>query len=985
MIRSLYYVFFLLVVPHILWAKNSIDHVYFDYLMQQDTLEEGSLDSADVAKINTLNAKVLTSDSINVILVKNNPYVHIASMLKGNAAGVWVQTPTVEPGTYQNIVVRGLTRPQLSNMDINQNIACVYVNGIPMINEHNFSNSLQRYDLTRLGAATDYLATIDMSTIKSIEVIKDPVRLAELGPLAANGAIWITTYGGISGEREIGVNSYVGVNTKPAVTPYNADYENRFRRQFYDKYRTTNDTYELRYPGYLSDSTNMNYYGAANWRDGYYSNALLYNVDLNVKGGTDRANFAFFAGHVKNAVSSDDANFKRYNVLFNVNMLPFEWVKLSTYINARRSDRDRNRNLRERFTEMAYLPDLSTPISPNMNVYGANLDLYKRRTVDDNITNNLQGNIKLDVDIIENLKFSSSFMLDYNEGRRDLFYPKELMETINYMSTYYGYSQRFIFNNKLTYNLTLDENNQIDIVGGTDYQEDLYRYYFARAFDGPNDYIKLNVVEGNPNEGDYLTPQGGLRVLRWNNKEQFHLQSFYGNMNYSFRNIFDLSAVLRWDGTSTVQQDSRWIFTPAISAGWNIANHFDQSNEFRLRASYGRIGLPNFDSRYAVGPQYTGSLGWDGEPTISSYYGYAGITRNYNRGWIGYGLDWAYSDKMEIALDKSFLNNQLSFNVAAYQTYNKNQILGIPVPAEYGYSAEFKNGMEVKNTGIDAVISAQILANKENTLGWNSSFNFNVNRNELVKLPRGLTELVVGDRLLKVGEAIDSYWLYKNQGIYNTVSEIPTNSSGDLLTMDGVPFAVGDANWKDQNGDNVINSKDKVLEGRSTPKFFGGFNNTLKYKGIQLDFSFICALGHSALNQRAANRYDFINNESSNSLNAVREIFQWQQDLDISKYPIYNVWSNTNPYRVDQDLFLENASYLKLNSLSLGYDLSRLDAIKSAIKSVRRAYVYVNATNLYTVTSFSGNDPELINYNGFYDGYGMPMTKTFTVGMKLDL
>ena len=143
-------------------------------------------------------------------------------------------------------------------------------------------------------------------------------------------------------------------------------------------------------------------------------------------------------------------------------------------------------------------------------------------------------------------------------------------------------------------------------------------------------------------------------------------------------------------------------------------------------------------------------------------------------------------------------------------------------------------------------------------------------------------------------------------------------------------------------------------------------------------------MGVNALNQRASNRYNFANNEDNNNINATREIFQWQQDVDITKYPIYNVWSGTDPYRVDQDLFLEDASYLKLRSASFGYDLTRLNSLKEKAKSIRRAYVYVNANNVFTITKFSGNDPELVNFNGIYDGYGLPLTKTFTLGVKLD-
>ncbi|MCA5005918.1 SusC/RagA family TonB-linked outer membrane protein [Sphingobacterium bovistauri] len=924
------------------------------------------------------------SDTLNIDFIKINPYIHVGDYLKGNVSGVLIQSPTAEPGSYQNIIVRGLSKPLFSNSDVNGNIAAVFVNGVPIALEHNFSSELQRYGFTKLGTGTDYLSSIYLSTIKSIEVIKDPVRLAQLGPLASNGAIWITTYEGLASDRLIGINTYYGFSTKPEVTPVNADFENRFRRQFYNRYRTTNDDYEVRYPGYLSDSTNQNYYGPATWRDAYYSSAPLANVDLNIRGGTERANFAFFGGFNRNAISSDQLGINSYNILFNVNMLPYEWLSVNTFINARRSDRDRNKNVRDRLTEMSYYPDLSTPVSPNGTLYESFLAKYDREVVDKNINNNFQGSIKITADLYKGLKFSTSFKVDYNEGRRDLFYPKELMETINYQSAFFSYSQRYILSNYLSYETQFDD-NQLSLSFGTDYQEDLYRYYYARAFDGPNNYIKINVVEGDPEKGDYLSPKGGLRVLRWNNKEQFHMQSFFGSLSYAYKNLLDIKGLIRWDGSSTIQRDNRWILSPAVSMQYNLDNQFESEDKFKLRASYAKIGIPNYDSRYAMGPQYSSSsLAWDEEPTISTYFGYAGLSRNYKNGWIGYDMTWAYSQKYELAMEKSFFNSRLDFSLATYLVQDRNQIVRIPVPGEYGYSSELRNGLAVKNLGLDFSVIGKVLETKDDKFGWTLGLNLNINKNELESLPNNLQELVVGDRILKIGKPIDSYWLYQNNGIYNSINEIPTKNNS-LLSIDGLPFSAGDAIWEDLNDDGIIDSKDKVIEGRSTPKFFGGFNNTFSYKKFQLDVGLTFALGQKALNQRASNRFNFINNESSNSIYGVKEIFQWQQDLDLSKYPIYNVWSNTNPYRLDQNLFLEDASYLKVRSLSLGYDLSDLSSIKSLIKTVRRAYVYVNANNLLTLTSFSGSDPELINFNGLYDGYGMQLSKSITLGIKLDL
>lgn len=973
MVRIIYYCLLLVSSPFVLFASHSRAHV--EVLVQQDSIEEVSEEAK--AKINTLNTKSMTVDSIDVKVVKNNPHLTVGDYLTGQSAGLYVQKPTAEPGAYQNIVVRGLSSPQFYTQDINNNQAVVYVNGIPMGHENSFAYDIQRYDYNRIGPATDYLSSLDISSIKSIEVIKDPIRLAELGPMASNGAIWITTIGGRSGERQISVNGYYGLNTQPAVTPFNAHYEDLFRKNFYSKYGSLDDL--LKYPVFLADSTNLNYYGNADWSELYYSNASLYSVDMTLNGGTDRANFGFFGSHTRNAISADETGLQRYNAMVNINMLPFEWLKVSTYLNGRRLDRNRNTNLRDRYAEMAYLPDLSTPLAPNKAMYGVYQDRYNRDAVDNNITTNFQGNINLSLDVTNYLNFTTSFSVDYNEGVRDLFYPSTLMETINYMSTYYGYSQRFIFSNKISYERMLNQ-NPFKMTIGSDYSEDVYRYNYARAYDGPNDYIKLNVVEGDSQSAQYLLPQGGLRVLRWNNKEQFNLHSIYSKFDYSVGEVLDFEAVLRWDGSSTVQKDSRWLFTPGASARWNVSNQFSWDNLFNIKASYSRIGKPVYNSRFAVGPQYAANLGWGEDPTVSSYYGYAGLSRDYSFGWTGYNLKWAYSDKFELAFNNSFLRNRLNTTVSLYQTDDKDQIVLTPVPYEFGYTGQYKNGLTVRNQGVDLNLTGVILPVRDDAVSWTAGINFNLNRNEVTALPGELDELMIGQNKLKIGEAVDNFWLLKNEGIYNSESDIPAG-----LTINGVDFAVGDARWVDQNNDLDINEDDKVFSGRFTPSFFGGFNNTLGYKGIDLNLGFTYALGHKALNQRASNRYDFINNESNNSINGIREVFQWQQDIDISRYPYYNVWSGTAPYRLDQDLFLEDASYLKLRTVSLGYDMAKLPSVSDLIPTVRRAYVYLSVNNVFTVTNFSGNDPELVNFNGIYDGYGLPLTRTFTVGVKMDL
>lgn len=953
-----------------------------------DTTETIEVDSTSffLAIIENVVDRAYAKDSVSIRSIISQPIISVPQFLKGSVSNIYVQEPTGEPGAYKNMVFRGLGSPLTNNAAINSVQPTVYVNGIPQSLENNFAFDIQKYDFNRIGPATDNLSHYPLSSIESIEVISDPVRLATLGPLAANGAVWITTKAATSGFRKINFGSYYGVATRPQVTTLNATYEDLFRRPFYNRYATLDQS--LTYPGYLSDSTNLNFHGPANWNDLYYSNESLYHADLSISGGSERANFGFYGNHTNNAASADNTRFRRYNVLFNVNMIPYEWLKFSAIFNATRSDRTRNTMMRDRFGETEYLPTLNVPLAPNKTVYEQYL-VQNQNSVDDNITN--AGNMLLSLDVfpMKNLSLRSSFLVDYNEGHRDVFFPSTLLETNNFLSGYFGFNQRMISQNQANYKYDVDERNHLDFTAGFSYQEDLYRYSYARAYDGPSDFVKLNVVEGNPDKAEYLQPEGGLNVFRWSNREDFRLFSSFARVGYDYNNLVQAEALIRYDGASTVQPDSRWLFTPAFSLRWNLKEQFLQENVsingLYAKLGWARIGKPMLSSRFAAGPQYGSYIGWNSEPNIMSFNGFATSSRPYTAGWVGYAIEWPYTDHLNLELGSNLLDNRLDIAVALYSKKDQNQLTAVPVPLEYGYTGRIVNGLTVENRGVELNVNGQVLANPDR-VQWSTGLFANVNRNELLALPNGLNSVLIDGRRLEVGESIDRFWLFQNVGIFDSESQIPVHpQTGRRLNFEGVDFNVGDARWVDTNNDYVINDEDRVLTGRAMPLLTGGWNNTVSYKGLDLSFQFYFAVGHHALNQRAASRYDFINIESKNQVEGIREIFHWQQDVDITRYPLYNPWSSVDPYRVEQDLFLENASYLKLRNVTLGYDFARLQSIQNSFKTIRRAYVYLSGNNLLTVTKFSGVDPELVNFNGYYTGYAIPFTPVYTLGINLEL
>lgn len=925
-------------------------------------------------------------DSIKISTSRNVPNLSLQQMLKGNISGLYVQETTGEPGSEQSMVIQGASAPIFTKKDAYVQQPAVYINGVYLAQEHPFAYDVQKYDYNRIGPATNLLANIDIDNIASIEVIKDPVSLAKLGPNAANGAIWITTRAAKSGLRQISFNSYFGMVQASNVSTVNGVFENQFRRPFYQRYATQGNLNN--YASYLRDSTNLDYFGKSNWNDLYYQTAPIYTANLGITGGTEKANFRFFGSGTKNAGNADETSLTKYNAFFNINMMPFQWLTVSSFLNAARMDRDRNKSLRDRYAEVRYLPDFVNPLSPNKDNYQLFLNEYSK-VVDDNRNNLLNGSLSLNFKLTPKLNFNTAVVFDYNEGIRNAFYPTTLMDNVNYVSSYFGYNQRFGLNNRLNYSYELNRDHSFDFELGQAIQGDTYKYNYARGYDGNSDFIKINVVEGNSSRANYLNAINNFYLFRYTDRTKNGLMSFYGSAKYKFKNLLTFGAVLRRDGTSTGQPDNRWLNTPAFSADWNLKNQFLTNNKFfnelSFGASWSRVAKLFLDDRFGAGPQYRSEYGWYEEPTIPTFGGFQGITRPYNTGWVGYDVTLPFADRLNINASATMLNNRLSASLVFYKRDDKNQLLNIPVSGESGYASVYQNGMSIANTGVDVILSGTILPS-EKAFSWSTGINLNYNRNELKALPNGLSELVIGDHKLKVGESSGSYWLYTNNGIYNTDAEIPTNpQNGQKLSFNGLTLKAGDPRWVDYNGDYNITNADKQFTGDRLPKIVGGWSNDFKYKNFELNFHLFFALGQKAINQFDASRYDFANRESANDINSIKEITSWQTTENLKEYPIYNVWSNVIPYRVDQDLFLENASYVKLRSVTLGYDLTKAKFISNARLGFRKAYLYLTGSNLFTLTNFSGTDPELINYTGYYTGTSMPIARTYTIGLKLDL
>ncbi|MCD2424655.1 Plug domain-containing protein [Niabella pedocola] len=918
-------------------------------------------------------------NAVPMNLITNQPYISVAQMLKGNAAGVYVQEPSGEPGTLTNILIHGAGAPLLSNRELYDQQAVVYIDGIPQITRNPFVYDIQKYDFNPIGSATDVLAILNQNNIESIEVINDPVRLASLGPLASKGAIWVTTTPAVPRNIGIAVNSYFGVVPSPNVSVTNAAYENDFRRPFYNQFG--NASRRLNYPAFLRDSTNADYYGPSNWTDLYYENTPIYSADASVTAGTGRATLRGFVSALKNANSADKTSINRYNAALSMNVVPYEWLSFSTKIDYNWLSRKRNRNITDRLAEIRYTPDLTNPLTPNKNLYGAYLSAFNG-ALDNNVNHVLNGYLATAIKF-GNFNYQGRIALNYGEEFRDAFWPTVLNEGTNFVSNYFGANQRLDLSNILSYKLDVDANNSITIYGGQHYYKDDYKYNYAYAYNGPNDFIKINVVDYDASQADYLQSKGFIPYF-FPSMMSTSLTSFDGNAVWDLGNKLKAHVLVRRDGSSTMQLGYKWFTGYGGSLDWDIKETLlkdqDKFSTLYINGGWSRLGKTYSDDRFSSGPQYRADLGWGNEPTLGSINGIAGLSRPYSTGWVGYEIPWQYVDNFNIGVGAGMAHDKLKVVLNAYNRDDKNGLFAMPVPVEYGYNSAYKTGLVVNNKGVDISIDATISAAASHKMGWVLNANLNYNQNKLKALPGGVNEVVIGRNKFVVGERIDQFWVFENQGTFSGTSDIP-QKNGVTFNYQGVPFQIGDAKWRDVNSDNVINNDDKVLKGNYLPKMSGGLGSTLSYKALSLDFQFYFALGRKVLNQYASKRLDFINTEVANDINSIKEITYWEKKMDLTGYPMYNPWSDVVPYRLEQDIFLDDASYAKLRTVSLGFDFSKMPGQASNV--FKRSMIYITGTNLATFTKFKGDDPELATYNGLYTGNALPMPRSVILGFRL--
>jgi TonB-linked SusC/RagA family outer membrane protein len=919
--------------------------------------------------------------SVHMDEVKKLPYSSIEQMLIGRTTGADIRIPTSEPGKRASVFIRGTSTLLLKNSDILYAQPAYIVDGLPIMLDHPFSYDIQRFDFNRLGTETNLLSFLDVNDIESIEVLKDFAATAKYGPLAANGIISITTKGPRSGKMHVSVNAYAGLSLKPEVNTVNGAYERDFRMPFYQKYATEEQW--RNFPGFLADSTQDRYFGAADWDDLYYRNGWSNGIQAAVSGGSRLANFRFSLGQLSQQGVADKTNMKRYDVNFGINIMPVKNLMLTTFIQGATINRRRNEFIRDRAGDEDYLVNFENPPSPNKKYLQQYYSYLSADGLNRNRNNNARVLANAHYTFLSHWSVNVRFGIDYGQNFRDLFVPTTINDGNNFVSNFDGLSRRMILDNSVRYDNTFQQKHNISVTLGQYSQWDKWRYDFGKAYKGRSDYIKIYKPGDDSNKEGVF---GNLRLqANYKDYTQSNLASFYANLGYNYLEKYFLTVYLRRDGSSSVPAENRWLFSPTVSAAWKVSNEDFLKNSswlsnLQLRASYGRVGRVLMDEFYKGGPIYNVDVGWEGTPNMSTYNGFPIINAAFGTGYIAEGLSWPYVEQLNAGIDIGLLNNRLRASLDVYSKTDRNLPLKIPTMQEYGYSGIVKNGMDIRNYGYELSVDADIVQGKQ--FQWSAGLSLYTQQNKLLAMPDGLRDLKLGNRRFIVGKPVDRYWVLTNEGIYNSDEEVPVSAAtGRKMTYQGVTLKGGDPKWRDYNKDGMISDKDRIMTGRITPAAQGGFSNTFRYDRLELRELFNYAFGRKVINQAMADRLDFAIRDGLDDVKGIKEVNFWSTvDGDLGKYPLYNPWSAVSAYQPDQSLFLEDASFVKLRAVSLSYYLHTKWMQRSGIEQIR---IYATGNNLWTWTRYSGGDPEAVSYFGYDQGiYNWAFPKSFTVGFN---
>ena len=879
--------------------------------------------------------------------------------LQGRAAGVSVTQNTGAPGDGVSIRIRG------TGSIYSDNEPLYVIDGIP----------------TKDPMA---LNSISPSEIESISILKDAASAAIYGSRANNGVVLVTTKKAKKGDSNIEFKIQTGiqthgylpqmVNTAQYVNIYNAaaNNDNPYLPSFVQR-PLISDAYAATLPD-------------VNHLKEIFRVAPTETYDLSFSGGNEKTNYNISGSYFIQVGIIYNSGFNRATARANVNSAIKDWLTVNGNLNVYRTSTDIIASNGDGWGGNGSNPVryafFRTPAIATYDNTGNFVDLPEHPELFGDGYNPLgvainTHNLKLDngynlkfnsiIKLSGNLSFITNAGLDFNTSNTRRFNenwgtnlrinnPNSLDVDNNYTSTW-------TVNNVLSYNKTFGQNHNISITAGEESINSTSYDESSSVMNLPDQ--NLNVV--------YLSNGLGIRTSS-EAKAGYALQSFFGRGNYDYKGKYLVSIVIREDGTSKFAPKNKWGTFYSGSIGWvisqeNFLKDVNIIDRWKVRAGYGLNGNQDIPNWYA----YTDKL----SPQIN--YPFGGTVNNgYAPTQLGNAnVKWETATQFDLGTDLSLFKGMLNFTVDYFYKITHNMLVQQPLPPSVGYNYlngnPWVNNGEILNRGLEIEVEHK---RKIGDFGYSIAVNISTLHNEVLQMNGAIIDQAFGFTRTEKGYPIGSFYMYKMVGIFQTPADIAKHAfQGNTLAATGQAGDIrpGDVMYADINGDGVINQQDMTHVGSPIPTLTGGLNLSFDYKGIDFSLFFQGAYGDKIYYQAARDIEGFYRPF------AVTERYydnQWTGPGTSNTYPIAS-WSDSQNNTVTSTRFLQDGSYVRLKNLQIGYTLPTSWTQKAHISKVR---VYFSGTNLYTLTKYTGLDPEMTTNNNVTPGQGVDIVRNVDWG-----
>lgn len=896
------------------------------------------------------------------------PAASFDNMLQGGVSGIGVTQNSGQPGGTATVRIRGGNSISFGNAPL------YVIDGFIVYNNNDNAN------VGSIGTSSNALSTINPSDIESVEVLKDASATAIYGSRGANGVIIITTKKGKKGVNNVNYNAYYGTQT--VARKLNLLNGAQWATLINDV--NTSDGVPKTY----NDAQIATFGSGSDWQGSALSNAPIFNQELSVSGGDEKSRYLISGNYFNQDGVISNSGYKRYSARINYEKDISEKFKVTVNFFGSRSIENKlpgsaynSINFSNAYASLILTSPIATiknadgsyNISNPLNAVPTNPLQDIVTTTNQNTLNRILGNIAAEYKILKDLTLKVTAGVDILNTNQQYYAPSFTASpaggstgyaTKGYAALGSGNALSWLNENTLTYNHTFGDKHFLNALVGYSTQYENGKSFTTSAQQFPNDLTTFDNLS-----------YAGIANLPNSAAHSSSLNSVLARINYSYLHRYNITLSERADGSSKLGKENKWGFFSSVGVSWNVNDEEffkplqNIVNSLKIRLSAGQTGnseIPPYSSLSSLSP-------------TNYYLGGKLVTGISPIQIANPDLKWETTTQYNAGLDLGFVNNRITIAFDAYYKKTTDLLLNVPLPLYTGYASALKNIGSVSNRGIEFSVNSENI--KTPAFNWKSTLIFSANRNKVLSLGENVKSFFpvaptgqVSPVIVQVGLPVGTFWGYNTNGLLKTADL----TNGTPL-LGGVPQQAGDTKYVDSNQDGIITTADKHNLGSAQPKFTGSLNNTFNYKGIDLSIFFQGSYGNKVFNllQQSLERPTLTQNASATLLD------RWtpqHQDATVAR-------ATNSPVPQVTDRLIEDASYLKLKNVSLGYTFKTEWANKIKFKNLR---FYVSVQNLFTVTKYTGLDPEVNFYDNDNTKQGIdfgtyPATRTFLAGLSITL